>query len=156
MELSEGQETLRSFWTNWQKENAGQLPSRRDMDTRENQLHFSNVVVFDVLDDPLDFKYRLVGTRVRENTFGDYTGKTLREMEGKGPGSVIWGLLYVAKENKQPQFEQVPYVGPNKSFMKTTLLFLPLADDHQNVNKIFLVSNFIFGENRTPDPTPGL
>jgi len=148
MELSEGQKTLRSFWTNWQSQNEGQLPSRRDMDVRENRLHFSHVVVFDVLSDPLDFKYRLVGTGVRENTYGDYTGKTLRNMEGKGPGSVIWGMLYNTRETKHPQFEQVPYVGPNKSFMRSTLLFLPLATDHQTVDKIFLVSNFIIGENR--------
>jgi len=147
MELSEGQKTLRSFWTDWQKQNGNQLPSRRDMDTRENRLHFSYVVVFDVLSGPLDFKYRLVGTSVRENTYGDYTGKTLRGMEGKGPGSVIWGMLYNTKEVRQPQFQKVPYVGPNESFMKSTLLFLPLATDHQTVDKIFLVSNFIKSQN---------
>jgi len=73
-------------------------------------------------------------------------------MEGKGPGSVIWGLLYDTRERKQPQFQYVPYVGPNKSFMKTTLLFLPLASDHQHVDKIFLVSNFIIGTNKDHCP----
>ena len=150
MELSEGQKALRSFWANWQTQNSGQLPSRRDMDTRDNRRHFSYVVVFDVQSDPLDFKYRLVGTSVRENTHGDYTGNTLREMEGKGPGSIIWGLLYNTRESKQPQFQQVPYVGPNKSFMQSTLLFLPLATDHQTIDKIFLVSNFLVGANRQP------
>jgi len=145
MERSEAQEILQSFWTDWRKENGGLLPSRRDMDVRSNQLHFSYVVVFDILKDPLNYLYRLVGTSVRENTFGDYTGKNLREMEGKGPGSKIWDLLDTTRTSAQSQFQKVPYVGPNKSFMKTTLLFLPLATDHQNVDKIFLVSNFIFG-----------
>ena len=143
MELSGAQKTLQSFWTDWQADNLGLLPSRRDMDTRHNRLHFSYVVVFEVLNDPLNFKYRLVGTDVRENTHGDYTGKTLRDMEGKGPGSKIWRLLDDTKQSKQPHFQKIPYVGPKKDFMKTTLLFLPLASDHQNVDKIFLVSNFI-------------
>jgi len=144
MELSEAQKTLQSFWSDWQTRNPGQLPARRDMDTRHNRLHFSYVVVFDILNNPFDFKYRLVGSGVRENTFADYTGKTLLEMDGKGPGSVIWRLLDGAVQSKQAGFQKVPYVGPNKDFMKTTLLFLPLASDHQKVDKVFLVSNFIY------------
>ncbi len=144
MELSDAQSTLLTYWSQWQQENGGQLPARRDMDVRNNQRHFSYVVVFDVLKDPLDFKYRLVGTSVRQNTFGDYTGKTLRSMDGKGPGSKIWKFLTTTLETKKDQFRKVPYVGPNKDFMKSSLLFLPLASDHIMIDKIFLVSHFMY------------
>jgi len=144
MEQSEAQETLQSFWQQWCLEHNGQLPSRRDMDTRENKRHFPYVVVFDILDDPLDFQYRLVGTRVRENTFADYTGKSLSQMDGKGPGSKIWSFLDTARTSKETSFAQVPYVGPKKEFMKSSLLFLPLASDNHTPDKIFLVSHFYY------------
>jgi len=144
MELSVPQAELQTFWANWRTDHGGDLPARRDMDTRENRRLFSYVIVFDVLENPLDFQYRLVGTNVRKNTFADYTGKRLTEMEGKGPDSKIWSCLNATRQSREFIFEEVPYVGPNQGFVRTTLLFLPLASDHKNPDKVFLVSNFIF------------
>jgi len=143
MDLSRAQCTLQTFWHAWRDKNAGALPSRRDMDVRDNRRHFPYVVVFDILSEPLDFRYRLVGTAVRENTYGDYTGKTLREMDGKGPGSKIWEFLDTTRLSSDLMLKEVPYVGPNQTFMRSTLLFMPLADDNRNPDKVFLVSNFI-------------
>lgn len=140
--LSKAQQTLLDYWTKWAEKNGG-IPARRDINVRDVGMHMPYVVVFDILNDPLDFQYKLVGTQVAAHTHGDYTGKKLSEMEGKGPGSKIWGFLDQARETKQPLMKEVPYVGPMAAFMRSTLLFLPLASNHETPDKIFLVSNFI-------------
>ncbi|MFC4348825.1 PAS domain-containing protein [Kordiimonas lipolytica] len=142
MDLSRIQNLLLDYWKDWHA-NHGGLPARRDLDVRTVGKYLPHVVIFDILDDPLDFHYRLVGTEVRAHTHGDYTGMKLSEMEGKGPGSKIWEFLDTVRTSKEPLFREVPYVGPQKAFLRSTLLFLPLANDHQTPDKILLVSNFI-------------
>jgi hypothetical protein len=111
MDLSASQQNILEYWT-LIRGRTGALPSREDMRIRDIGPHMAWVVVFDILDTPLDYRYRLVGTMVLENTYGDYTGKTLREMEGKGPGSKIWEFLDTARTTREPLFREVPYVGP--------------------------------------------
>jgi len=142
MDLSHTQKVFLDYWNSW-LEKADGMPARKDLDVREVGKYLPHVVVFDILSDPLDFRYRLVGTEVRAHTHADYTGRNLSDMEGKGPGSKIWGFLDEVRTSKQPLFREVPYVGPQQAFMRSTLLFLPLADDHQTPDKILLVSNFI-------------
>ncbi|SDD78799.1 PAS domain-containing protein [Kordiimonas lacus] len=142
MDLSHTQKIFLDYWNGW-LEKAGGMPARKDLNVRELGKYLPHVVIFDILNDPHDFCYRLVGTEVRAHTHGDYTGKKLSQMKGKGPGSKIWSFLDQVSASKQPLFQEVPYVGPQQAFLRSTLLFLPLADDHQTPNKILLVSNFI-------------
>lgn len=142
MDLSDSQKSLLDYWTQWRGRHGG-LPGRNDMRVQDIGSHMAFVVIFDVLSDPLDYRYRLIGTMVREHSRADFTGKTLRQMEGKGPGSKIWGFLDQVRSEKEPLFREVPYVGPKELFLRSTLLFLPLASDHESPDKIFLVSHFI-------------
>ena len=140
-ELSDLQRQALDYWQSLQGPE-GELPARAHLDVLDIPGVMPNVVIFDVLDDPQDFRYRLVGTKITENTFGDYTGKTLRQMEGKGPGSKIWSLLEQVAGDRRILFEEVPYVGPKKELLRSTLLFLPLANPGQPVNMILLTVAF--------------
>lgn len=46
-------------------------------------------MLIDVLEAPLDFRYRLIGTDARGILKQGYTGKRLSELPGKGKGSVV-------------------------------------------------------------------
>lgn len=113
------------------------MPARRDLDVLDIPQVMSCAVLFEVLE-PLDYRYRLVGTIVRENTHEDYTGRKLSELPGKGPDSFLWSRLERTRLDKEPTFVEVPYVGPKKGILRSTLLMLPLADDGVTVNQILL------------------
>ena len=100
------------------------------------------VVIFDILEEPLDFKYRFFGTMVRQHSHDNFTGKLLSELPGKGPDSQIWNMLDQTRIKKNAMFKGVPYVGPDADFKRSTVLFLPMADDHNTPDKIFLIANF--------------
>ena len=102
---------------------------------------------FDIEQDPLDFRYRLIGTWLRNFLYEDYTGRSLRELEGKGPGSGLWSILERVYKDRDPLYCAVPYVGPKSDYKQASSLYLPLADDHTMINKIMLVANFELIEN---------
>lgn len=64
-------------WLERSQELDGKIPARQDFPPRKFGALMSHVVVFDVLE-PLDFKYSLFGTAVRENAHGEYTGNCCR------------------------------------------------------------------------------
>ncbi len=145
MNMSDAQIAIRDYWQQVAISKGIRMPSRADMRVQDIGKHMPYAVIFGIHSDPLDYEYRLVGTAVTENTFGDYTGKKLSEMEGKGPGSKIWEFLDKARLGKEPFFQEVPYVGPNAAFMRSSLMFLPLGGDHENPDMIMLVSHFFTG-----------
>lgn len=125
-----------------EKRSAHRLPRRKDIVFAELLKVMPSVVIFDVLTDPENYRYRLVGTKVRENTFEDYTGRLLSDLGGKGPGSQVWKHLNTVKQEREPLFCEIPYVGPKERLLRASLLFLPLADDHENTDMVFLVVSF--------------
>lgn len=129
-------------WLERSQELDGKIPARQDFPPHKFGALMSHVVVFDVLE-PLDFKYSLFGTAVRENAHGEYTGKLLSSLPGKGPDSGIWTFLTSVLKEQSPQYYQIPYVGPTVSIKGSTALFFPLAKEYKTIDKIFLVTQFI-------------
>jgi hypothetical protein len=124
----------------WQSKLAGRLmPSRRDIDPVEIPRLLPYVMLVDVLRDPLDFRYRLIGTEVRDILHGDYTGKRYSEVPGKGAGSVVWSHYETVVVRKQPFLCTPPYVGPDRKLQRCDNLLLPLSDDGDTVNMVFNV-----------------
>src|SRR6266404_3792675 len=74
----------------WRSKLAGRsMPSRKDIDPTEIPQLLRYVMLIDVLADPLDFKYRLIGTAVCSLLHRDYTWSRFSELPGKGKGSVV-------------------------------------------------------------------
>lgn len=57
----------------------GEVPRRRDIDPSEVRELLPNLMMVDVERDPLRFRYRLVGTRVVDFSYRDFTGTYLDE-----------------------------------------------------------------------------
>ena len=141
--LSASQAVFLDAWLNTANPSKPHFPSRSDFPPNKYAAHLLDVVVFDVEEDPADFKYRLFGSTVRYHSHEDFTGRLLSTLPGKGPGSVIWKMLSDVVANKAPFYREVPYVGPHKDYKRSSVLFLPLASDRVTINKVFLVAQFI-------------
>lgn len=132
------------FLAYWNRQAGSRFaPLRRDIDVLHVPLLMPHAIFFDVQRDPLDFKYRLFGTAIRNMTIRDFTGMKMSEIEGRGPGSQIWTFLDEARAGREPVFHSVPYIGPKKDFVNLNNLFLPvLGDDGGETVMIIVVSHF--------------
>ncbi|MBL4813672.1 MAG: PAS domain-containing protein [Rhodobacteraceae bacterium] len=131
----------------WQQQRAGRImPSRADLSPADMLVFLPNVILLDVLQDPIDFRYRLIGTKVTlQMMFSDHTGKTMRELSelGQGPGSQIFGNCQRAVETFQPVTAQTPYIGKNSDFKATEDVIMPLSEDGKTVNMLFITAEFV-------------
>ena len=128
---------FRDSFVYWDGKRVGRsMPSRRDIDPIEIPRLLPYVMLIDVLRDPLDFRYRLIGTEVRRILHGDYTGKRYTDVPGKGPGSVVWGDYEAVVARKEPLVSTPPYVGPDKQVRRCRNLLMPLSDDGATVNMV--------------------
>lgn len=119
------------------------LPSRSDFDPLlEIPRLVPNMIVFDVLRDPLDFEYRLMGTKVRTHMMNDLTGTRMSMIEFQAPPSVIWSHHVWVVENAQPRFMRPPYVGPHRDFMFIEAVILPCGSGSR-VDKLMVFVDFV-------------
>lgn len=142
MKMSTTQEFVLRYWLEACPNDGRTFPARADIKVTDLRNRMSHVGVVEVEQNPLDFRYRLIGTWLRGFLYEDYTGRSLRELEGKGPGSGLWSILENVYQDRDPLYCAVPYVGPKADYKQASTLYLPLADDHETMNKIMLVSNF--------------
>lgn len=73
-----------------------------------------NVTVTEVLREPLDFRFHLIGAALR-NEFGqDYTGWKFTETEGYDPDSAVWENNKDVVEDHLVSILHMPYQGPDR------------------------------------------
>ena len=118
------------------------MPSRRDLDLAHMVAFLPNVVLVDVLRDPLDFRYRVIGTAIENHSAGRHTGKRVSEIPERAPPSAVWDNMAAVAESGQPSDRSVPYVGPLKDFTNTRQITLPLSDNAKEVDKLLLVIEY--------------
>ena len=121
------------------------MPARRDIRPEEIKDLLPHVVLMDVFRDPLDFRYRVIGTAVVAISRSDLTGRKFSEIPGKGPGSVLWSGCEDVVAARSPLSRVPPYVGPETRLRKCANILLPLSDDDESVNMILKVIDFAIG-----------
>lgn len=127
----------------WRSKLAGRrMPSRKDIEPTEVPHLLANMVLVDVSHDPLDFKYRLIGTAIVDRIAFDYTGKRFAELEHQQPGSKVWETAVRVCSDQAPLISNIPYVGPDQWVRGYRDLYLPLSDDGRQVNMIMGVVEF--------------
>jgi hypothetical protein len=108
-----------------------------------------SIILFDVLREPLDFVYRLIGSRIRTHLMRDLTGVRMSSLDYQDAGSVIWGHQAWVVEHAAPRIVRPPYVGPHKDFLFIEAVILPLGSGTR-VDKLMVFADFI----RTLRPRP--
>ena len=112
------------------------MPTRRDLDPIDISGLLPHIVLVDVEDDPLRFRYRLYGTAVAAARGRDLTGHYLDEPDV----SRITGLTYPSNvkivESRRPQLVNAPYPADSGNGGYFYRLGLPFSDDEVRVTMI--------------------
>lgn len=98
---------LYRFW----KELRGsrRLPCRSDFAPEQLSFLLGQITVVDVLRDPANFRYRLIGTRLEEAGRRGDQGKTLDQIEPATYRTMVWRNFREVVETGQPLCHQVSY-----------------------------------------------
>ncbi len=130
-----------AYWLARKRDRA--LPSRGDFDPPlEIPRLIPNIIIFDVLREPLDFVYRLIGSKIRPHLMQDLTGVRMSDVAYQRAGSTIWAHQAWVVEHVAPRFLRPPYVGPHKDFLFIEAVILPCGCDAR-VDKLMVFADFI-------------
>jgi len=125
----------------WEQLRRGRLlPSRVDIEPLDIASLLPQVYLVDITYDPLDFRYRLIGTKIVEHSLADYTGRSLRDLPEQSPPSEIWALFNQAIEERRPVCTRIPYLHIPGRFVEK--LAAPLSSDGGRVDMLFGVIEF--------------
>ena len=134
---------LREAYSYWDaKRQTKLMPSRSDLDPVEIPRLLPYVILIDVMREPLDFRYRLVGTQACVIMRRDLTGQIFSEIPGNGQASALWRGCEAVVSSKAPMCWQFSYLGPERSLRDCERVLLPLSKDGVNVTMIFKVITF--------------
>ena len=130
-----------AYWLARARERA--LPSRGDFDPPlEIPRLIPNIIIFDVLHEPLDFVYRLIGSKVRTHLMQDLTGVPMSSVAYQRADSVVWSHQAWVVEHAAPRFVRPPYVGPHKDFLFIEAVILPCGENGR-VDKLLVFADFV-------------
>jgi hypothetical protein len=119
------------------KRGSRRMPSRKDIDPVEIPRLLSSTALVDVLYDPLDFRFRLLGTAIDNITVKNLRGVRFSELPYLTEGNKGWtDYAYVARTG-QPLTTDRPYIGKNKMVVRLTDSLFPLSDDGETVNMVW-------------------
>lgn len=119
------------------------FPARGDIDPVDIPSLLEYLVLMDVLRDPLDFRYRLVGGHIVEHSGRNVQGQTIRGLmaDGGPRAQAIQAKALVAGEVladfKVPVFIDLSYEAPDgKSRKRVNGLMLPLGEPGAGINMV--------------------
>ncbi len=127
----------------WQRKLRGRrMPARSDIDPIELKAVLPSLILLDVQPSPLDFRYRLAGTRTYDIFGLDLTGRSVRELGPRAVSEGVWASLVALARDGIPQYVKLEFTtaaGYGRSFQ---VLRLPLGDDGKTVDRVLVMTTF--------------
>jgi len=115
-------------------------PARADIEPLDLKSAMSRIVLLDVIADPFDVRFRLVGTHVAGVQGFDATGISVRDMRPQEYAELIFGHYAACVERKAPSMHLI-YLDTFGRSMSYARLALPLSEDAKTVTMLMAVSN---------------
>jgi hypothetical protein len=136
---------LRDGYAYWLEKKGDRLmPSRGDLDPLlERPQLCSHIILFDVMSDPLDFRYRLIGQSVRRRMGENWVGRRMSEIDFQRAPNPIWQHHAWVVEHRAPRFIRPEYIHPKEDFRFVESAILPLGPDPDRVDMIFSFVDFV-------------
>jgi hypothetical protein len=134
---------LKSYWDTKRGQRA--MPARADINPAEMKEHLGWVMLLDALPDFLDFRYRVIGTRVTQYFISESTGKTVTEVFGPYGEAAVNGVQAVYRKAARDKVVVRSYGGAgwlDQSFLDFDALAMPLSDDGKTANMVMSVFTF--------------
>ena len=142
---------IRALYDYWQKihPEGGGLPGRRHLDPLDIPRLLPNIWMIDVRQQPLRFRFRLVGTEIVKFTGRDSTGMWLDQVYPDYEHTEAFAAHRECALKAHPVYRKGGVLSnPTRRFIEAERLYLPLADDGRTVD-ILLVMTLYYG-----DPPP--
>ena len=134
---------VREMFAYWQRKRAGEIaPRPRDIEPGEIKRLLPFISLSDVMREPFDLRFRLVGTGVVEACGYDFTGWRFRDLPVK-TGMERWRAHYARVVNeKRPQFGRYRGdLGPDHRRYVDHGAF-PLSDDGMQIIRIIEIEDW--------------
>lgn len=130
------------YWLS--KKGERRFPARADFDPLiEQPILARNMVLVEVRPEPLDFRYRLIGSAVRAHMNADWTGKWMSEIPMQRAPNPIWQHHEWVLAHKAPRFYRPANLGPNKVSRSIETAQLPLGPDDDTIDMMMVFVDFV-------------
>ncbi len=127
------------------------LPARRDFDPLiEVPRIVPYLMLMDVQEEPLDFRYRLIGSALRTHMKEDWTGRWLSDIPFQRPGSMVWENNMKVLQQRAPLLARPPYIGPHKDFLYVESIIMPLGGTGDEIAMLMFAVDFIGASSMKP------
>ena len=125
-----GSGRLGDFLDYWNSLRKGQaLPLKADFDPLDIPRLLPYTELIDVLYDPLDFHYRLLGTAIDEISRQSYGGLKVSEIPSQKEPSTMFSLYQKAVLSGEPSFTELDYVGEVVGVYGVKCLVCPMTQE---------------------------
>lgn len=116
-----------AYWNS--RRGTREMPTRADIDPADIKRLLPHVVLVDVLPDPLDFRFRLLGTEVDRIVGTNPLGMRFSDIPHMREGSTIWARHAGVVASRAPSICTIDYVGPDRHVgRQIRQLHAPLTD----------------------------
>ena len=133
----------RTVFAYWQRvRGARSMPARADIDPADLVAVLPHLILLDVQREPLDFRYRLIGSLVADYS-AEHTGKWMSSIPHQAPPSRIWSACQTVVETGEPMSTDVPNVGKLRDFKRIEDIMMPLSEDGRTINMLFVAVDFL-------------
>ena len=142
---------LRDALGYWQRQSAGKaMPRRPDIDPIDIPKLLPDVMPVEVLPSGR-YRYRLIGTENAEAHGMNATGRYLDEvLPGPEYKAHVLGLYDECVRSRRALYSECLFISPQLAPERhTKVLFLPLSDDGETVNQVFVVQVFLYIDGAT-------
>lgn len=133
--------SLRRLYAYWNERRRGrELPSRRDIDPLDFPYVLGHIMLLDVMQAPLRFRFRVYGTRLASRVGYDMTGKMADDVPNAAHRAALLERCSALVKHRTA----VALLGQNlvgERMVGYEALWLPLSDDGTNVT--MLLGGFI-------------
>ncbi len=116
---------------------AAPIPLRRALDPLDIPSLLPNAELIEVLRQPLDFRYRLIGDAIDRISRDYYVGRRISEIPGQRPPSQLFALYAETVKRGAPVCVTLDYVGDDRFIDHVEAVTMPLSDDGTRVETLW-------------------
>ncbi|WP_207482131.1 PAS domain-containing protein [Arenibaculum pallidiluteum] len=129
---------MEQAWAYWQRIRGDRrFPLRSDFDPTEIPELLPSSAMVEVLRDPLDFRFRLVGTAIDAITTRSIVGKRFSEIAYLTPGNNGWAEYESVATTGEPLLVDRAYVGESSLVLALRDSLFPLSTDGEVVDRVW-------------------
>jgi len=125
-------------WAYWNRIRRGRaVPLRADFDPCDIPRLLPSTALVEVLSDPRDFRFRLLGTAIDRITSRNLQGRRFSEIPFLTPGNKGWEEYAEVVRTALPLRTDRAYVGNSRLVLKLTDSLFPLSTNGRTVDRIW-------------------